>query len=102
MGVVVVGGGVVEGWGWGWWRVLTVTGLTNGEYLISSVALSIDEYYAGVGESPGVWAGRWAERLGLSGVVEADELRALVEGGTRPPGRICWRGRGHVRCGRST
>ena len=57
-----------------------MTGLTNGEYLISSVALSIDEYYAGVGESPGVWAGRWSERLGLSGVVEADELRALVDG----------------------
>ena len=60
--------------------MLTVTGLTNAEYLISSVALSIDEYYAGVGESPGVWAGRWAEGLGLAGVVEADELRALVEG----------------------
>ena len=67
-------------WWWGWWRVLTVTGLTNAEYLISSVALSIDEYYAGVGESPGVWTGRWAETLGLSGVVEADALRALVEG----------------------
>src|SRR5262249_51755406 len=47
---------------------------------ISSVALSIDEYYAGVGESPGVWAGRWAPGLDLSGVVEADALRALVEG----------------------
>jgi conjugative relaxase-like TrwC/TraI family protein len=60
--------------------VLTVTGLTNGEYLITSVALSIDEYYAGVGESPGVWSGRWAERLGLSGVVESGQLRALVDG----------------------
>jgi len=60
--------------------VLTVTGLSNAEYLISSVALSIDEYYAGLGESPGVWAGQWAERLGLSGVVEADQLRALVAG----------------------
>ncbi len=60
--------------------MLTVTGLTDAEYLISSVALSIDEYYAGVGESPGVWAGRWAEELGLSGVVEAEQLRALVEG----------------------
>jgi conjugative relaxase-like TrwC/TraI family protein len=64
--------------------VLTLTALTDAEYLISSVALSIDEYYAGVGESPGVWAGRWAEALGLSGVVEAEELRALVEG--RGPG----------------
>ena len=60
--------------------MLTVTGLSNAEYLISSVALSVDEYYAGVGESPGVWAGRWAPGLGLSGVVEADQLRALVDG----------------------
>jgi conjugative relaxase-like TrwC/TraI family protein len=27
-----------------------------------------------------VWAGKWAEELGLSGVVEAEQLRALVEG----------------------
>lgn len=60
--------------------MLTVTRLTNGEYLISSVALSIDEYYAGVGESPGIWAGGWSETLGLAGIVEAEELRALVEG----------------------
>jgi conjugative relaxase-like TrwC/TraI family protein len=60
--------------------VLTITALSNGEYLISSVALSIDEYYSGVGESPGVWAGRAAQGLGLSGMVEADQLRALVEG----------------------
>ncbi len=60
--------------------MLTVTRLTDAEYLISSVALSIDEYYSGVGESPGVWTGRWSEGLGLAGVVEADELRALVEG----------------------
>ena len=60
--------------------MLTVTRLSNAEYLISSVALSIDEYYAGVGESPGVWTGRWREGLGLAGVVEAAELRALVEG----------------------
>ncbi len=46
--------------------MLTVTRLTDAEYLISSVALSIDEYYAGVGESPGVWAGQWSEGLGLA------------------------------------
>ena len=40
----------------------------------------MDEYYAGVGESPGVWVGRWANGLGLAGVVEADQLRALVDG----------------------
>ena len=60
--------------------MLTITGLTNAEYLISSVALSIDEYYSGVGESPGVWSGRWAAGLGLSGMVEAGQLRALIDG----------------------
>ncbi len=38
--------------------MLTLTALTDAEYLISSVALSLDEYYAGVGESPGVWSGK--------------------------------------------
>ena len=47
--------------------VLTLTALTDAEYLISSVALSIDEYYAGVGESPGVWSGNWADALGVVG-----------------------------------
>ena len=81
--------------------MLTLTALTDAEYLISSVALSIDEYYAGVGESPGVWAGRWAEALGLSGVVEAEELRALVEGRARAPASNCWREAGNARCGLS-
>ncbi|MDP9403974.1 MAG: relaxase domain-containing protein, partial [Actinomycetota bacterium] len=60
--------------------VLTLTALRDPEYLISSVALGIDEYYAGVGEAPGVWAGRFAAELGLEGVVDADQLRAVVEG----------------------
>jgi conjugative relaxase-like TrwC/TraI family protein len=60
--------------------VLTLTPLRDPEYLISSVALAIDEYYAGVGEAPGVWAGRFAAELGLVGVVEPDQLRALVQG----------------------
>jgi conjugative relaxase-like TrwC/TraI family protein len=61
-------------------RVVRVTALANAEYLIGSVALGIEEYYLGVGEAPGVWAGRWTGELGLVGVVEADQLRALVEG----------------------
>ena len=60
--------------------MLNITPLRDAEYLISSVALGIDEYYLGVGEAPGVWQGRWAAELGLAGVVEADELRCLVEG----------------------
>jgi conjugative relaxase-like TrwC/TraI family protein len=60
--------------------VLTVTALTDGEYLLSSVALGIDEYYAGVGEAPGVSSGRWSAELGVEGMVEADALRALIDG----------------------
>ncbi len=60
--------------------MLTVTALTNAEYLLGSVALGIDEYYVGVGEAPGVWMGRWSSSLGVAGVVEADALRALIDG----------------------
>ncbi len=60
--------------------MLTLTALRDPEYLISSVALAIDEYYAGVGEAPGVWTGCFATELGLQGVVEPDQLRALVQG----------------------
>ena len=59
--------------------MLTVTALTNAEYLLGSVALGIDEYYAGVGEAPGVWMGQWSSSLGVAGVVEADVLRALID-----------------------
>ena len=48
--------------------------------LLGSVALGIDEYYMGVGEAPGVWMGQWSPALGIQGVVEADVLRALIEG----------------------
>jgi conjugative relaxase-like TrwC/TraI family protein len=60
--------------------VLTVTALTDGEYVLSSVALGIDEYYAGVGEAPGVWSGAWSRELGVEGMVEAVQLRALIDG----------------------
>src|SRR4051794_27412162 len=64
------------------WRceVLTVTALTDAEYVLSSVALGIDEYYTGVGEAPGVWAGTWSRSLGLEGMVEAEDLRSLIDG----------------------
>jgi conjugative relaxase-like TrwC/TraI family protein len=60
--------------------MLTVTALTDGEYLLSSVALGIDEYYAGVGEAPGVWSGAWSVELGVDGMVEADALRRIIDG----------------------
>ena len=53
------------------YRMLTVAKLSPGQeaYYERSVAAGIDDYYAGRGESPGVWAGR-APELGLEGVVE--------------------------------
>ena len=61
-------------------RVVTLTKLADAEYLLESVVLGVEEYYVGVGEAPGVWAGRWAGELGLEGMVEADELRSLLDG----------------------
>jgi conjugative relaxase-like TrwC/TraI family protein len=60
--------------------VLRITKLKGAEYLIRSVADGMEDYYMGAGEAPGVWRGRWAAELGLEGVVEADALRALVNG----------------------
>ena len=51
--------------------MLSVAKLTPGQerYYEQSVAAGLDDYYAGRGESPGVWVGRGAlelERMGLS------------------------------------
>lgn len=60
--------------------MLTLVKLTNAEYLITSVASGLEDYYMGSGEAPGVWHGRWAKELNLTGVVGDDQLRAVVEG----------------------
>jgi len=60
--------------------MMTITKLRGAEYLLRSVADGVEDYFMGAGEAPGVWHGRWAEQLGLVGVVEADVLRAMVEG----------------------
>ncbi len=61
-------------------RVLTITKLRGAEYLLSAVAQGVEDYFMGAGEAPGVWHGTWAGELGLEGVVEAEQLRNLVEG----------------------
>ncbi len=58
--------------------MLTITGLADAEYLIDGVALGVEDYYVGAGEAPGVWQGRLAAELGLAGVVDPDQLRALL------------------------
>src|SRR5919109_677388 len=62
--------------------MVSVAKLTPGQecYYERSVAAGIDDYYAGRGESPGIWTGRGAAALGLEGVVEDGQLGALIRG----------------------
>src|SRR3954462_11282975 len=62
--------------------LLSVAKLSPGQeaYYERSVAQGLDDYYAGRGESPGIWAGRGAALLGLEGVVAAGELSRLIQG----------------------
>jgi conjugative relaxase-like TrwC/TraI family protein len=62
--------------------VLSVAKLTPGQegYYERSVAAGIDDYYAGRGESPGIWTGQGAAALGLEGVVEQGQLGTLIRG----------------------
>src|SRR5438477_5323034 len=62
--------------------VLSIAKLTPGQesYYERSVADGLDDYYAGRGESPGVWTGRGAQALGLEGVVGEGELGRLIRG----------------------
>src|SRR5215211_8880231 len=62
--------------------VLSIAKLTPGQegYYERSVAAGLDDYYAGRGESPGIWAGRGAQELELEGVVAEGQLGKLVRG----------------------
>jgi conjugative relaxase-like TrwC/TraI family protein len=62
--------------------MLSVAKLTPGQerYYEQSVAAGIDDYYAGRGESPGIWTGQGAAALGLEGVVEDGQLGILIRG----------------------
>ena len=62
--------------------MLSVAKLTLGQeaYYEQQVVRGLDDYYAGRGESPGIWAGRGAAELELSGVVEDGELGTLLRG----------------------
>jgi conjugative relaxase-like TrwC/TraI family protein len=62
--------------------VLSVAKLTLGQeaYYEQQVARGLDDYYAGRGESPGIWAGSGSEELGLVGAVEDGQLGTLLRG----------------------
>src|SRR3954471_14969821 len=62
--------------------VLSIAKLTPGQEgdYERSVAAGLDDYYAGRGESPGVWTGRGARALELEGLVQEGELGRLIRG----------------------
>lgn len=58
--------------------------LASWDYYLNQVAAGQEEYYTGVGESPGqIVPTVLAERLGIAGVVDADRFRRLL-GGLHP------------------
>ncbi len=62
--------------------MLSVAKLSPGQeaYYERSVAAGLDDYYAGRGESPGVWTGKASQALGLAGVVADGDLGLLIAG----------------------
>ena len=51
-----------------------------GRYYIDQVAQGREDYYAGEGEAAGVWLGRGAAGLGLTGEIGEEALARLLEG----------------------
>ena len=60
--------------------MLNLAVVRSAAYYLDQVALDPTAYYLGRGEAPGRWRGLLAEPLGMTGVVEADALRRLLEG----------------------
>ena len=54
------------------------------EYYAREVAGGLEDYYAGAGETPGIWSGRGAVAAGITGVVRAEAL-GLAFGEARHP-----------------
>ncbi|WP_296153611.1 MULTISPECIES: MobF family relaxase [unclassified Pseudonocardia] len=62
--------------------MLKVSNGYSPDYLLKQVATGRENYYTGAvaeGEPPGRWWGAGAERLGLHGLVEAQDMRAVYE-----------------------
>ncbi|MGO9976058.1 MAG: MobF family relaxase [Solirubrobacteraceae bacterium] len=49
-------------------------------YYEQQVAAGREDYYAGQGEAPGRWTGSGAQGLGLSGELDAEQLKAMMDG----------------------
>ena len=88
MSASLVGSVCWGGWLLGVWllMVASVAAIRAGDagasvaYYVDRVSHDRHDYYAGHGEAPGVWRGAFAEHLGLSGHVAAEDFRAVLEG----------------------
>ncbi len=62
--------------------MLTIGKLGAGQerYYLQKVAEGAEDYYSGEGEVAGYWLGEGAEDLDLQGIVEADQLTAMLTG----------------------
>ena len=91
----IVSGGVVA-------VVLRITRGYSPEYLLKEVATGRENYYTGAvaeGEPPGRWWGAGAEKLGLRGLVDAQDMRAVYERFLDPRARgVHATRRGGTRC----
>jgi len=56
------------------------TGPKQQLYYEQKVAKGRDDYYSGRGETPGRFTGAAARELGLAGNLDAEQLKALMEG----------------------
>ncbi|PVZ08239.1 MobF family relaxase [Actinomycetospora cinnamomea] len=62
--------------------MLSVASGYSPDYLLKEVAAGRENYYTGAvtdGEPPGRWWGRGAEKLGLTGLVDPQDMRAVYE-----------------------
>jgi conjugative relaxase-like TrwC/TraI family protein len=61
--------------------VLSIGKLGRGQegYYLQAVARGVEDYYLGSGEAPGRWIGGGCGGLGLSGRVDAEALRAVLD-----------------------
>src|SRR3954470_5895055 len=62
--------------------VLSIHSGYSPDYLLKEVATGRENYYTGAvaeGEPPGRWWGAGAEKLGLTGLVDAQDMRAVFE-----------------------
>jgi conjugative relaxase-like TrwC/TraI family protein len=74
--------------------MLSIGKLGRGQegYYLQAVARGVEDYYLGSGEAPGRWIGGGCGGLGLSGRVDAEALRAVLDGRTpaEPERSLIW------------